>query len=150
MDSLSNLLARRTGLLSVRELASLLNKWVRAREVPAFESLPVGAMHLWEIKIPVADNDGVIFDKSHHEAFRHILRSISGGLTCSPALEGEWEHKDKLYREPVIAIQFRAVRADAERIAVHARKYYRQLAVMVHKVADAADIIYVDGEKGEV
>ena len=119
-------------------------------EVPDFKSSFARALHLWEIKIPVADNDGVLFDKDHHDAFRRILRSISGGLTCSPALEGEWEYGDKLYSEPVIAIQFRAVRADAERIAVHARKYYRQLAVMVHKVADAADIIFVDGEKKDV
>jgi hypothetical protein len=100
-----------------------------------------GMKHLWEVKVPFADNDGIVFDKDYQDAFRRILRSISGGLTCNPALEGEWEHKDKLYSEPMIAIQFRAVRADAERIAIHARKYYRQIAVMVHKVSDASDII---------
>jgi hypothetical protein len=99
---------------------------------------------LWEVKVPVADNDGVVFDKDHHEAFRRILRSISGGLTCNPALEGEWEHGNKLYTEPMIALQFRAVRADAERIAIHARKYYRQIEIMAHKIADESDIIFVD------
>jgi hypothetical protein len=98
---------------------------------------------LWEVKVPFADNEGIVFDEDHHEAFRRILRSISGGLTCNPALEGEWEHENKLYVEPMIAIQFRAVRADAERIAIHARKFDRQIAIMVHKVADASDIILV-------
>ena len=102
-----------------------------------------GMKHLWEVKVPFADNDGIVFDEDYHAAFHSILRSISGGLTCNLALEGEWEHKDKLYSEPMIAIQFRAVRADAERIAIHARKYYRQIAVMVHKVSDASDIICV-------
>lgn len=116
-------------------------------KAPDFKTTEKLPLHLWEIKIPVADNDGIPFSEDHHDAFRRILCSISGGLTCNRGLEGEWEYETKLYCEAIIAMQFRAVRADAERIAVHARKYYRQITIMVHKVADASDVLFI-GDDG--
>jgi hypothetical protein len=103
-----------------------------------------GLRPLWEAIWPVADNNGVIFGEDHHAAIRRIVCSVSGGLTWNPTLEGEWEHEGKLYREPMIGIQFRATRVEAESIAIIARKYYRQIEIMVHKIADASDIIFVD------
>jgi hypothetical protein len=100
---------------------------------------------LWETKFPVADNEGVVFSDDHHAAIRRVICSVSGGLTWNPTpWQGEWIYEGKLYREPVIIVQFRATRVEAESIAIIARKYYRQIEIMVHKIADAPDIISVD------
>jgi hypothetical protein len=104
-----------------------------------------GALDLWEILVPVASNEGIPFSEDHHESFRRILRGLPGnnGTTSRPAGDGDWEDKDtgKLYMEKIIPIRFRACRADAERIADYARKFYDQIVVMAYRIAPGQHII---------
>ncbi|MGA2875723.1 MAG: hypothetical protein ABSE82_09315 [Nitrososphaerales archaeon] len=100
---------------------------------------------LWEILVPEADNAKVPFSEEHHEAFRRILRGIRGndGTTCNATALGYWLDKKtgEVYTEKMIPVRFRACRADAERMSEHARKYYKQVAIMAYRVASAGDII---------
>lgn len=109
------------------------------------QRLEAELLDLWEILVPVASNEGAPFSEDHHEAFRRIVRGLPGnnGTTTRPAGDGDWQDNDtgKIYEEKVIPIRFRACRADAERIAEHACKFYEQIAVMAYKIAAAPDII---------
>jgi len=99
--------------------------------------------HLWEILVPFADNKDIPFTDDHHNSFRRILRSVSGGTTRNPVADGDWVHKGRPFKERMIPMRFRACRADAERFGEHARKFYDQIAIMAYKVADASDIILI-------
>lgn len=109
------------------------------------QKLETQLLDLWEILVPVASNEGVRFPEDHHEAFRRIVRCLPGnnGTTTRPAGDGDWQDNDtgKLYEEKMIPIRFRACRADAERIAEYACKFYGQIVVMAYKIASERDII---------
>lgn len=119
------------------EVKRIANKEILKREAEVLD--------LWEILVPIASNEGVPFSEDHHEAFRRILRHLPGnnGTTTRPAGEGDWQDKDtgKVYQERMIPIRFRACRADAERIAEHARKFYEQIVVMAYRIALGHEII---------
>ena len=109
------------------------------------QKLEAEVLDLWEVLVPLASNDGVPFSEDHHEAFRRVVRGLPGnsGTTTRPAGDGDWQDGDtgKVYAEKMIPIRFRACKADAERIAEHARKFYGQIAVMAYKIASGHDII---------
>ncbi|HSY99169.1 MAG TPA: hypothetical protein VK788_06720 [Terriglobales bacterium] len=109
------------------------------------QKLEAEVLDLWEVLVPLASNDGVPFSEDHHEAFRRVVRGLPGnrGTTTRPAGDGDWQDCDtgKVYAEKMIPIRFRACKADAERIAEHARKFYGQIAVMAYKIASGHDII---------
>lgn len=102
-------------------------------------------LDLWEILVPVASNKGIPFSEDHHESYRRILRGLPGnvGLTTRPAGDGDWQDQEtgRVYAEKMIPIRFRACRADAERMADHARKFYDQIVVMAYRIAPGSDII---------
>lgn len=109
------------------------------------QKLEAEVLDLWEILVPLASNDGVPFSEDQHEAFRRVVRGLPGnrGTTTRPAGDGDWQDCDtgKVYAEKMIPIRFRACKADVQRIAEHARKFYGQIAVMAYKIASGHDII---------
>jgi hypothetical protein len=111
------------------------------------QKLEAEVLDLWEILVPLASNDGVPFSEDHHESFRRVVRGLPGnsGTTTRPAGDGDWQdgNTGKVYVEKMIPIRFRACKADAHRIADHARKFYGQIAVMAYKIAAGHDIIMV-------
>lgn len=102
-------------------------------------------LDLWEILVPVSNNEKIPFSNDHHEAFRRILRQLPGnnGTTSRPAGDGQWVDGDtgELCSEQMIPIRFRACRADADRMAAHARKFYDQREVMAYRIAAESDVI---------
>ena len=119
------------------EVKRIANDEIQKREAELLD--------LWEILVPVASNEGVPFPEDHHEAFRRIVRSLPGnsGTTTRPAGDGDWQDNDtgKVYAEKMIPIRFRACRADAERMAEHARRFYDQIVVMAYRIASGHDVI---------
>jgi len=107
-------------------------------------------LDLWEILVPVANNQKVPFSDDHHEAFRRILRQLPGnnGTTTRPVGDGDWVDGDtgELFAEKMIPIRFRACRADAERMAAHARKFYDQIEVMAYRLAPESDVFIARAE----
>jgi hypothetical protein len=119
------------------EVKRIADKEIQKREAQLLD--------LWEILVPVASNEGVPFPEDHHEAFRRIVRSLPGnsGTTTRPAGDGDWQDNDtgKVYAEKMIPIRFRACRADADRMAEHACRFYDQIVVMAYRIASGHDII---------
>lgn len=135
---------------SIRDLARKNPDEVSRIANSEIQKLEAEVLDLWEILVPLASNDGVPFPEDHHEAFRRIVRGLPGnsGTTTRPAGDGDWQDGDtgKVYAEKIIPIRFRACKADAERIAEHARKFYGQIAVMAYKIASGHDIIMATGK----
>jgi hypothetical protein len=119
------------------EAKRIADKEIQTREAELLD--------LWEILVPIASNEGVPFPEGHHQAFRRIIRSLPGnsGTTTLPAGDGDWQDNDtgKVYAEKMIPIRFRACRADADRMAEHACRFYDQIVVMAYRVASGHDII---------
>ena len=124
------------------EVKRIANQEIKKREAESLD--------LWEILVPVASNEGVPFLEDHHKSFRRILRGLPGnnGTTTRPAGDGDWEDKQTggVYAEKMIPIRFKACRADAERMAAHARKFYDQIEVWAYRLAPGKDIIIARAE----
>jgi len=98
-------------------------------------------MKLFEILIPVADNDRRVFSRVHNQLWEKVVRASAGGLSACPVIHGQWVDGGKVYRErmrPVrIACGARAIR----KLADFAKHHYRQLSVMYYPVS--ADVRFV-------
>lgn len=96
-------------------------------------------MTMWEVLIPVADNDGVTFTKEHHEAWYNIVIGMTGGITILADAEGYWKHEDKLYHETMRPVRIVADSEYTVRALVGiAKGFYRQLSILYYKVSDEA------------
>jgi hypothetical protein len=135
----------------VRDLVGNEHEEVRKIADQQIQKWEAASLGLWEILIPVASNEGIPFPEDHHEAFRRILRALPGnnGTTSRPPGDGDWKDKDtgNVYAEKMIPIRFRACRADAERMAVHAGRFYNQIEVMAYRIAPGDDIIIARAER---
>ncbi len=98
--------------------------------------------------IPLKDNDGVPFSDTHHECLWAMLRETSEGSTRNAVAVGDWMNEGKLYSESMIPVQFIETRAEAKRIARYVRKHYRQIEVMLFKIAKYDDIFFVREQQG--
>jgi len=135
----------------VRDLVGNDHEAVRKIADQQIQKWEAALLGLWEILIPIASNEGIPFPEDHHEAFRRILRDLPGnnGITRRPPGDGDWTDKDtgKPCAEKMIPVRFRACRADAERMAAHARKFYDQIEVMAYRIAPGEDIIIARAER---
>jgi hypothetical protein len=64
-------------------------------------------MHLVQILLPVADNDGARFPASQFAALRQELTDRFGGVTVfarSPA-QGFWEDREEMSRDDIVIIE---------------------------------------------
>lgn len=96
-------------------------------------------MTMWEVLIPVADNDGVAFTREHHEAWYGIVVGMVGGMTIMPDVEGYWKHDEKLYHETMRPVRIVTDNEYTVRALVGiAKGFYRQLSILYYKVSDEA------------
>ena len=134
----------------IRDLVENDSEEVRKIANQQIQKWEAALLDLWEILVPVANNEGALFPEDHHESFRRILRELPGnnGTTKGPAGDGDWKDRDSgtVYAEKMIPIRFRACRADAERMAAHARKFYDQIEVMAYRIAPGNDVIIARAE----
>lgn len=99
-------------------------------------------MNLWEILIPVADNDGNVFSEAHHTAWRNIAIGVAGGLTILPTAEGFWRNPDGvLFREPMTPVRIAADSSMVIALAGIAKEFYRQEAIMCYQVGTNVNFI---------
>jgi len=71
-------------------------------------------MHLIQLLLPVADNDGRPFDAALPAALRRELAERFGGLTAytrAPA-EGVWAHDGKRDRDDIVVVEVMTDRLD--------------------------------------
>lgn len=93
---------------------------------------------LWEILVPVADNDGKEIPVSYHQQWDAKVRDISGGLTLRKPERGQWVHPESktLFAENMIPVKFMGTREEADQIADMTLEHYNQHAVMCYKIAE--------------
>jgi NADH dehydrogenase/NADH:ubiquinone oxidoreductase subunit G len=102
---------------------------------PKLTKTTLDSRALWRILIPLASNKGFVFSSDHHERFLNTVRSVSRGLTNNAEASGEWQPKKKLYREPLIPIDFLANDAQADEVAIIAREHYQQIEVHYYVIS---------------
>ena len=89
---------------------------------------------LWEILVPVADNNGKIFPVKHHRAWDARVNKISGELTISKPTKGYWTFEGKVYKEKMIPVSIICTRKQIVRIADFTADYYAQKAIMLYQL----------------
>ncbi len=85
--------------------------------------------------IPLHDNDGKCFTKSHHDAFEAFVLERLGGLTRGVRLEGLWSDGEQLYEDKHQVYTF-ALSSISEgdkigEVAAFAKRHYRQEAMYI-------------------
>ncbi len=94
---------------------------------------------LWEILVPVADNDGHEFDISHHRAWDEQVRQLTGGLTILRTAKGQWyDAAGNLFTEKVIPVRIACDEEKVYQIAEITLSHYGQLAIMAYQISDRA------------
>lgn len=96
---------------------------------------------LWQILVPTVRNDGRPFRLRYHRVWDSKVRELSGGLTVTPPVKGQWVDDDgTLYAERMIPVNILATDEEIERIVDMTIQYYEQIAVMYYLVSDQAFI----------
>ncbi|MGC2280450.1 MAG: hypothetical protein WA603_10565, partial [Candidatus Acidiferrales bacterium] len=89
----------------------------------------------WRILVPVADNDGLVFTDGHRKKFDDRVLKVSGGSTENPWSNGKWRKGRRLYKEPMIPLEFHATTEQAFGIAAFARGHYNQDEIELKQIA---------------
>lgn len=100
---------------------------------------------LYQIPVPIADNDGKAYDKRRVTAFRRALLTICGGYTLLPPSQGAWqdEQTGQTFYDAVEPVQFACEPRYIETVlAALRREYPDQLCVMV---AELGAVEFHDG-----
>lgn len=97
-------------------------------------------MRLYEILIPVADNEGRKFT-THNRQWESIVRDMAGGLSVCPSVMGQWVDRGRVYRERMrphrVACRVSVIR----RLARFAKRHYRQLSIMYYPVSSVVTFV---------
>lgn len=93
---------------------------------------------LWEVLVPVYDNDGVPFTMDHHYAWDDRVKQISKGLSIYRSAKGTWydpEEKEYIV-ERMIPVRVFCTRIELEHIMNITIGHYDQKAVMAFMISD--------------
>ena len=92
---------------------------------------------LWEILVPVADNNGKLFKKKYHRQWDTKVVAIANGLTILSPNKGSWiSSTGKLFREKMIPVRVACTKRQLENILGITADHYSQQAVMAYKISD--------------
>lgn len=97
---------------------------------------------LYQIFVPVADNDGNDFPIEHHKAWDNRVKSISGGLTINKRSRGIWQSQmtGKIFEEKMIPVSIFCSSDEIKRIILMTLNHYDQQAIMCYKISDTVMI----------
>jgi hypothetical protein len=97
---------------------------------------------LWEVLVPVADNDGNEFAVEYHQEWDSSVRDVTGGLTILRTARGQWHDSEgRLFAEKVIPVRIACDEEKVREIMYLTLKHYGQIAVMAYQVSDRALIL---------
>lgn len=92
---------------------------------------------VWDILIPVADNDGNDFDIEFHKSWDQKVRDICNGLTIYKPVKGQWvNNTGKLFLEEMIPVRILATRSAIDRIINMTLQQYNQESILAYKISD--------------
>ena len=102
-------------------------------------------MKIWQILVPVSDNEGNIFSVAHHRAWDAVVRRLArGGLTIQQPAKGEWTMQDgKIIREEMIPVSVIANFDQMVSIVEFTAQHYRQKAVFYYVISEQ---VYIYGD----
>jgi hypothetical protein len=94
-----------------------------------------GDVCVWEILVPVADNNGRAFTIEHHRKWDDKVKEIARGLTVMGAAKrGIWiSPQGEEFDERMIFVRIACSDAQIEEIAEFTRAHYDQLKVCIFK-----------------
>ncbi len=96
---------------------------------------------LWEVLVPVADNNGVKFSVEHHQEWDKVVRATAGGQTIMPTAKGYWlDPEGILYSDRVIPVRIMCDEPAIRQIGELTLSHYGQLAVTAYLISDRAFI----------
>jgi len=98
-------------------------------------------MKLYEILIPVTNNDKRAFSRVHHKVWEKVVRESTGGLSVCPTIEGQWVNKGTVYVERMRPVRIACNARVMRRLAEAAKRHYHQLSVMYYPVS--ADVRFI-------
>lgn len=90
---------------------------------------------LWEILVPVSDNQGVDFSLAHHQEFDRFVRARSDGLTLHRSAQGQWLHQGELQTERMIPVRVLCDEPSIEEIIQFTLEHYQQHAVLAYQIS---------------
>lgn len=103
----------------------------------------------YQILVSTVRNDGRPIRTRFHGVWDAKVREITGGLTISSPVKGQWINGDgRLYAERMIPVLVVCTRAQIDRIVAMTADYYEQEAVLAMKISD--EIVYYVREDDRV
>lgn len=88
---------------------------------------------LWEILVPVWDNEGKRFSLTHHEKWDEMVLKIAGGLSLHETIKGKWDDGE-VVRDRMIPVRIACSKYHIGVIMRRTAKHYEQKAVMAYVV----------------
>lgn len=97
--------------------------------------------YLWEILVPTVRNDGRPIRTRFHRVWDKRVRVITGGLTVTPPVRGQWISADyKLFEERMIPVRIMCTTDEMCKIVKMTLEYYEQHAVMYYRLSEKVEI----------
>mgnify|MGYP003395241913 CR=1 FL=1 len=100
--------------------------------------------NLYEILIPVADNDGKTFSNAHVTKFWDLIIATANGLTVMPNVKGFWVDGGRTFTDENTPLRVVATKDEIRFIAHQAKSHFNQLAILYYKISD--DVVFKTGE----
>lgn len=98
---------------------------------------------LWEILVPVCDNEGNEWGMQHHYKWDKYVTDLCGGLMVLKSFKGKWVNKEGWpYNENMIQCRIACSREDMEKIVDFTSKHYDQECVMAYKISSDVVLKY--------
>jgi hypothetical protein len=94
---------------------------------------------LWEILVPVCDNEGNKYDISYHKQWDGFVRSftIGKGITIFKSARGVWVAIDgEEHEEKMIPVRVYCSDESIQKIVDFTGYHYKQKAVMYYRVSE--------------
>jgi|SRR5208282_4601917 len=99
----------------------------------------------WEVYVPVSWNDGNRIDAEYHRQWDSKIRAISGGLSVTRIIKGQWEVEGELFDEKMIPCRVLASRQEMDQIvALTLEHYHDQHCVMAYRLSSEVILRYRD------
>jgi len=104
----------------------------------SFETPHRTGKSLWQIFVPVADNNGNEFKILKHKEWDYKVKDIAGGLTINKRSRGIWQSPmtGKMFEEKMIPVSILCTYDEIEKIILMTLNHYGQQAVMCYEISD--------------
>ena len=93
-------------------------------------------LNLYEILVPTQTNEGKPLKTRFHKVWDAKVRAITGGLTITPPVKGQWVSIDgELFNERMIPVRIACTETQIDAIADITAKYYNQKAIFYYLIS---------------